>query len=240
MNRFANYRTRLSGCAGWEGSPASARRSLGAPQSRHLPIKIGSSAAGRSRPTFPRGDDSSAGYARTGALAADRRRAERLEFAWRGIGQPCRRERGRRQVAMGNGCVRRVVARCLGAHRGLAARPPRAGSGRRRHAAGAGHALRRKLAGRQRAGRCEYARHQPRAAATALLSADRPDARARHGMARTVGPADRRRAAACPVSTTASWCPISAPWMGRPRRPARSGRRRRIGPWEDSSSKRTM
>ncbi len=136
--------------------------------------------------------------------------------------------------------VRRVVARCLGAHR----EAPDAGRAEQGQGGvftleAARHALRRRMAGRQRPRRSQLPRHQPRALAAALLSADRSDAGPDHGMARALPICRSLPAAACPVSTTASRCPIFARWTDRPRPPARSGRRHRIGRWADNSSRLT-
>ena len=102
------------------------------------------------------------------AIAADRRRRERVELTrWR-IREQRSRERHRRQVAMGNGRVRRVVARRCRAHGRLRSRRRRSRSRRRHHPEAARHALRRGLAGRQR----------PRATSTPPTSAWRDCSRA--------------------------------------------------------------
>ena len=102
-------------------------------------------------------------------------------------------ERPHCQDPMGNGGVRRLVARRGAAHRCFQRRPLRAGPGRRRHPEAARHAVRWRLAGGQCARRREFARHRLARLQPRFYLPTAPLAGAHHGMARPVRPAGRRR-----------------------------------------------
>ena len=172
-------------------TPAASWSAANLPGTPH--IRIDYIGGGSWPPTSPTGDDDTSDTQGLGALARDRRRGERAEFPRRRLlYATCRRtasspsRNGRPPpTARGRSMPRRAPA--------VPAWVRRAGAGRRRHAEAARHALRRRLAGRQCPGRPQLPRHQPGADSTALLPADQPDAGARHRVARTRRPADRRR-----------------------------------------------